>query len=94
MSKVGREVKEFLHKQGIHSTTVQLEYHSDYQRWYCNINIDKNRNIVSKISKPIKKTLNEGAPSIELRSGAMIKARETSRLVYDSHDDDNDNRHS
>ena len=30
--KVGRAVKEFLHREGIHSTTVQLEYHSD-QRW-------------------------------------------------------------
>ena len=27
--KVGRAVKEFLHREGIHSTTVQLEYHSD-----------------------------------------------------------------
>ena len=75
MSKVGREVKEFLHKQGIHSTTVQLEYHSDHQRWHFKIIIDKNTNIVSTLSKPIKKTLNEGAPNIELRSGLMIKAQ-------------------
>ena len=25
--QVGRDVKEFLHREGIHSTTVQLEYH-------------------------------------------------------------------
>ena len=31
--QVGRDVKEFLHGEGIHSTTVQLEYHSD-QRWF------------------------------------------------------------
>ena len=75
MSKVGREVKEFLHKQGIHSTTVQLEYHSDHQRWHFKIIIDKNTNIVSKISKPIKKTLNEAAASIQLKSDLMVKAQ-------------------
>merc|ERR1712032_474197 len=27
LNEVGRDVKEFLHREGIHSTTVQLEYH-------------------------------------------------------------------